>query len=114
MNNARFKVFRLAFLQLPFKNFPHLAHVGKVIAGEFVGQIEAVPGVAFQDPAYDRLGVSAVVAPGGVVVVDAALHGPGDELGGLHLVDGGGIAWESAYTQSPGRTAAYPETACRS
>ena len=47
------------------------------MAGEFVGQVEAFPGVFAQDPAYDIFGFAVVVGPGGVKVVYAVFHGIG-------------------------------------
>ena len=38
-------------------------------------RIEAVPRVSRQRPAHDQLGVLPMIAPCGVVVVDAVLHG---------------------------------------
>ena len=69
------KVVHLALFQLRFEDLLNFRHIGQVVAGKFVGDVKAVPGMSGQGPAQDQLRVAAVVAPGGVVVVDAVGHG---------------------------------------
>ena len=40
MEQVEVKIFHLAFLQLCFKDFFHLVHIGQVISREFGGEIE--------------------------------------------------------------------------
>ena len=75
-----------ALFQLLLKDLPYLGHVGQVIAGELVSQIEPVPGVLGQGLSHHQLGIAAVVAPGGVVVVHPAGHGLVHQSGGRRLV----------------------------
>ena len=83
VDEIEIEMIRLAFFQLLFEDLFHLVHVAQVVAREFAGQIKAVPGIFFEHPPHDQLGVAVVVAPGGVVIVDALLHGIGHH--GLHL-----------------------------
>ena len=78
-----------ALLQLLLEDLPHPGHVGQVVAGELVRQIEAVPGVFGQRPAHHQLGVAVVIAIGGVVVVDPVGHGVVHHGLGGGLVDAG-------------------------
>ena len=80
------EVVHLALAQLLRKNFPDPGHIGQVIAGEFVRQIEAVPGVALQRPADGQLAGPAVIAPGSVKVVDSVGQGIVHQALGLLLV----------------------------
>ena len=76
------KILHAAFFKLFLEDLLDFVHVGQVVAGKLVGQIKAFPRMSGQGPAQDQLRVAAVVAPGGVVIVDSALHGAGD-----HFVD---------------------------
>ena len=80
MEEVEVEVLHLTFLQLGLEDLRHLVHVGQVVAGEFVSQIEALPGVGGQRLADGQLRVAAVVAPGSIVVVDAVRHGVGYHL----------------------------------
>ena len=81
------EVVHLALLQLLLEYLLHFAHVVQVVARELGGQIEALPGILGQGAAHRQLGLAAVVAPGGVVVVDAVLHGVVHHLLSGGLVD---------------------------
>ena len=80
------EVVHLALFELFLEDLLHLGHVGQVVAGEFVGNVEFLPGIPGQSLAQRQLGVAAVVAPGGVVVVHAAGHGLVHHLKGGRLV----------------------------
>ena len=69
-----------------------LSEVRNVVARELVGKVERIARVAGQRPPEDALGVAAVIAPGGVIVVDAVLVGVVDHLEGRCLVDGRVVA----------------------
>ncbi len=89
VEQVKIEVAGLAFFQLFLKDSLHLVHIGKVIAGELGGEIVAVPGICVQDAAHHQLRLSAVIAPGGVVVVDPVFHGKGHHFGRGPLVDAG-------------------------
>lgn len=76
------KILHAAFFKLFLEDLLDFVHVGQVVAGKLVGQIKAFPWIRGQRASHGKLRLSAVVAPGGVVIVDAALHGAGD-----HFVD---------------------------
>ena len=76
----------LALLELLLEDLLHLGHVGQVVAGKFVGNVEFLSGIPGQGLAQRQLGVAVVVAPGGVVVVHAAGHGLVHHLEGSRLV----------------------------
>ncbi len=94
------KVVHLALLQLFVEDLLHLVHVGQIVTGKFIGQIEAVPGILPQNSAHYELGIAVVVAPCGVVVVDACLHSPGDHAGGFVLVDNADVAADGGQTHT--------------
>ena len=80
------KIIHAAFFQLLFKDLLDLAHIGKVVARELVRQIERFPGILRQSLAKDNLRLAAVIAPSGIVVVDAVRHRIADHLsGGLFI-----------------------------
>ena len=80
------EVVHLALLELLLEDLLHLGHVGQVIAREFVGNIEFLPGIPGQGLAQRQLGVAVVIAPGGVVVVHPAGHSLVHHLEGGRLV----------------------------
>ena len=51
VEQVKVKVVHPALLQLFLEDLLYLAHVAQIIAGEFVGQIELVPGIGGQSPA---------------------------------------------------------------
>ncbi len=81
------EIVHLALFQLGLEDLLHPAHVVQVVAWELGGQIEALPGAPGKGPAQGQLGLAAVVAPGGVIVVDAMLHGVVHHLLSGGLVD---------------------------
>ena len=80
------EVVHLALLELLLEDLLHLGHVGQVIAGELVGNVEFLPGIPGQGLAQRQLRVAVVIAPGGVVVVHTAGHGLVHHLEGSRLV----------------------------
>ena len=69
------KILDAALFQLFFKNGFHHVHVGKVVAGKLGGEEELLAGMARKRLAHHQFGISAVIAPGGVEVVDAVRKG---------------------------------------
>ena len=89
VKEVEIEVVHLAFFQLLVENFLYLVHVGQVVAGEFGGQVKALPGIIPEQPAHNRLGLPPVVAPSGIIVVDPPGHSRGHHLAGGGFVDVG-------------------------
>ena len=89
MEEIEVKIADPAFLELPLEDLFDLAHVGEVVARELGRQIELLAGVFCQRPAHHQLRIAGMVAPGGIVVVDAVGHGAVHHRGGGRFVDFG-------------------------
>ncbi len=82
---------RAGLLELLLEDLLGVPHVGHVVSGELVGEEVAVPRVFGERLAHDGLGVAAVVAPCGIVVVYPLFHRLVDErvdllLNGFRIV----------------------------
>ena len=74
MEQVEIKIPSSCLLQLFFKNLLYFRHVGKVIAGELVCQIIAVPRILRQSFPQHGLGVPAVISPCGIIIIDSCSH----------------------------------------
>ena len=81
------EVVHTQLFQLAGEDLPDLAPVGSVVAGELCGNIEPVSRIKGQRFAHHGFRVLAVIAPGGVIIVDAALHGCVHHTQGGSFVD---------------------------
>ena len=95
-------------LELPLEDLLDLAHVGEVVAGELVGEVEGVARVACERAAEHDLRLARVVAPGGVEVVHALLERIVDHLVNGSLVGPGVVA---VHARQAHRTEAQPRKA---
>ena len=86
VEKIKVKIRHAAAPKLFFKNLLHLRNVRQIIAGEFVGEIEAVARIRGKHPAHHALRTAVVVAVGGVEIVDAVSDGVID-----HLLYGGHV-----------------------
>ena len=64
-----------ALFELFFKDGLHLVHVGKVVARKFGGQEIAFARIAGKRLTHGDFRVATVIAPGGIIVIHAMLHG---------------------------------------
>ena len=71
VQQIKIKIFHITAGKLFFKNFLRAAALLKLVGGELVGQIIAVPGIFFQGLAHKFFGFAAVVHIGGVEIIDA-------------------------------------------
>ena len=88
MAEVEVEVLDPALLELLLEDLLHLAKIAVGIARELGGQVEAVTRILGERATEHLLGMSAVIAPGGVVVVDALLHGVVDHGSSYRFVDG--------------------------
>ena len=91
MQQVEVEIFHAALFQLIFKDGGGIVGSGNLVAGIFIGQIEALPGIVFKDLTDDPLGVSLMIGVGGVEVVDAVGNGVGGHLRHLLLIDGDAV-----------------------
>ena len=101
MEQIEIEVFDIQFLKLGFEDFLYFAPVGGIVTGKLGGQIEAVPGIAGECFAHDQLGMLAMIAPGCIVIVDAAVHGGIHHAQGSRFVNAAVIPVKDRQTHGP-------------
>ena len=80
VEQVEIKIVHLAFLQLFLKNLFHLAKVGEVVSRELRRQIKILPRIFLQRLAHDCLGMSVVISPCSVIIIDPMLHRIADQF----------------------------------
>ena len=73
-------------LQLLLEDGFHLIHIPQVIAREFVRDVITLPGITTQRLTQGHLGLSIMVSPCRIVIVDPLFHGIVHQLGHRRLV----------------------------
>ncbi len=100
VKQVKIKVIHAALLELPFKNLLYLGHIGQIVSGELIREIEAVPGVLGQGLSQRGFRIAGMITPGGVVVIDAVGHGIVHQLLGGGGVNSGVVALQHGQAHS--------------
>ena len=80
VEQVEIKIVHLAFLQLFLKNLFHPAEVGEVVSRELRRQIKILPRIFLQRLAHDCLGMSVVISPCSIIVINPMLHRIADQF----------------------------------
>ena len=89
VEQVKIEIGNLTFFQLFFKNFFYFVHVRQVISREFIRKIKAFAGMFCQRLSHDQFGISIVISPGGVIIIDAVFHRIIHHLTGSSFIDPG-------------------------